>query len=128
MTWLESFAGSEVEEKLFRHLRVLYGKAFVESLSEEFKLLRQRGQESMVQHALEMLKKRFCDVAVFMREMKVRFSRWYNKRHQRKETLWMDRFRSVLVEGKGDPLLTMAAYIDLNPVWAGIVDDPKDCR
>ncbi len=34
----------------------------------------------------------------------------------------------MLVEGQGNPLQTMAAYIDLNPVRAGIVDDPKDYR
>jgi putative transposase len=33
-----------------------------------------------------------------------------------------------LVEGKGNALQTMAAYIDLNPVRAGIVSDPKDYR
>ena len=60
--------------------------------------------------------------------MKERFSRWFNKRRGRRGTLWMDRFKSVLVEGKGEPLLTMAAYIDLNPVRAGLVKDPKDYR
>jgi hypothetical protein len=40
----------------------------------------------------------------------------------------MDRFKSVLVEGKGEALRTMAAYIDLNPVRAGLVTDPKDYR
>jgi hypothetical protein len=34
----------------------------------------------------------------------------------------------VLVEGAGQALTTMAAYIDLNPVRAGIVQDPKDYR
>ena len=34
----------------------------------------------------------------------------------------------MLVEGEGNPLQTMAAYIDLNPVRAGLVDDPKDYR
>ncbi len=29
---------------------------------------------------------------------------------------------------KGNPLQTMAAYIDLNPVRAGLVEDPKDYR
>jgi hypothetical protein len=33
-----------------------------------------------------------------------------------------------MVEGKGEPLHTMAAYIDLNPVRAGLVEDPKDYR
>jgi len=36
----------------------------------------------------------------------------------------MDRFKSVL----GEALRTMAAYIDLNPVRAGLVKDPKDYR
>ncbi|MBL9132489.1 MAG: chemotaxis protein CheW, partial [Verrucomicrobiaceae bacterium] len=52
----------------------------------------------------------------------------FNKRRGRKGTLWMDRFKSVLVEGKGEALRTMAAYIDLNPVRAGLVKDPKDYR
>ncbi len=26
--------------------------------------------------------------------------RWYNKRHERKGTLWMERYKSVLVEGR----------------------------
>lgn len=34
----------------------------------------------------------------------------------------------MLVEGQGNPLQTMAAYIDLNPVRAGLVKDPKDYR
>jgi hypothetical protein len=43
-------------------------------------------------------------------------------------TLWAERFKSVLVEGQGNSLQTMAAYIDLNPVRAGLVVDPKDYR
>lgn len=42
--------------------------------------------------------------------------------------MWEDRFRSVLVEGRGHALRTMAAYIDLNPVRAGLCEDPKDYR
>jgi putative transposase len=43
-------------------------------------------------------------------------------------TLWEDRYKSVLVEGKTFALATMAAYIDLNAVRAGLVTDPKDYR
>ena len=53
---------------------------------------------------------------------------WYNRNHQRYGTLWAERFKSVLVEGKSGVMRTMAAYIDLNPVRAGLVDDPKDYR
>ena len=68
------------------------------------------------------------DVSEYMKTVKQRFSVWYNRSHQRYGTLWADRFKSVLVEGAGNPLQTMAAYIDLNPVRAGLVEDPKDYR
>jgi len=71
---------------------------------------------------------RMGDVSEFMKTLKQRFSIWFNKSHRRFGTLWADRFKSVLVEGAGNPLQTMAAYIDLNPVRAGIVEDPKDYR
>jgi hypothetical protein len=72
---------------------------------------------------LQRFKDRFCDVSLFTKELKERFSRWFNKQNGRRGTLWMDRFKSVLVEGEA-ALATMAAYIDLNPVRAGITDDP----
>jgi hypothetical protein len=63
-----------------------------------------------------------------MKVLKQRFSVWYNRSHERFGTLWAERFKSVLVEGKGNALQTVAAYIDLNPVRAGLVEDPKDYR
>jgi len=68
------------------------------------------------------------DVSQFMKLLKQRFSIWFNRTHNRHGTLWSERFKSVLVEGNGNVLSTMAAYIDLNPVRAGLVDDPKDYR
>ena len=52
---------------------------------------------------------------------------WHNRRQGRKGTLWEKRFKSVLVES-GQALVTMATYIDLNPVRAGLVEDPKEYR
>ena len=74
------------------------------------------------------LSARMGDVSAFMKTVKQRFSVWYNKRHERYGTLWADRFKSVLVEGDSRALATVAAYIDLNPVRAGIVEDPADYR
>ena len=62
-----------------------------------------------------------------MKELKERFSRWFNKRHGRRWTLWQERYRSILVED-GEALRTISAYLYLNPVRAGLVDDPKDYR
>ena len=126
--WLERFAGTDGEEKLLAHLRTLYSKAYIDLLRTEITLLRQQGLESLVQVKLDAIKRRFCDLSIYVKEVKERFSRWFNKRRQRRGTLWMDRYKSVIVEGKGEPLQTMATYIDLNPVRAGLVDDPKDYR
>jgi len=71
---------------------------------------------------------RMGDVSEFMKTLKQRFSVWFNRKHDRFGTLWSERFKSVLVEGEGNPLQTMAAYIDLNAVRAGLVGDPKDYR
>ncbi|HEY1052489.1 MAG TPA: chemotaxis protein CheW, partial [Prosthecobacter sp.] len=127
-TWLRRFEGPEGEARLFEHLRVLYSKAYLGLLREDLKDLRERGMAALAQERIDALKERFCDLSLFVKEVKERFSRWYNKRHGRRGTLWMDRFKSVLVEGKGEALRTMAAYIDLNPLRAGLVKDPKDYR
>lgn len=66
------------------------------------------------------------NMSAFVGELKQRFSQWYNRRNDRQGTLWESRFKSVLVEGAEQALLTMAAYIDLNPLRAGLVPDPKD--
>lgn len=68
------------------------------------------------------------DLSPFMRLVKQRFSTWFNRSHNRYGTLWSERFKSVLVEAKSGILQTMAAYIDLNAVRAGLVSDPKDYR
>jgi hypothetical protein len=61
--------------------------------------------------------------------VKQRFSIWFNQNHSRFGTLWAERFTSTVVEGNHHfAMQTVAAYIDLNPVRAGIVKDPKDYR
>jgi hypothetical protein len=63
-----------------------------------------------------------------MKTLKQRFSVWFNRTHKRYGTLWSERFKSVLVEACPRALATVAAYIDLNPVRAQLVQDPKDYR
>lgn len=127
--WLKRFetkAGEPEEageERLLTHLSAVYSKAFLKQLRQELKGFRDRGMDDEATKLLQRFKDRFCDVSLFVKELKERFSRWFNKQNGRRGTLWMDRFKSVCVEGEA-ALATMAAYIDLNPVRAGIVDDP----
>jgi putative transposase len=54
-----------------------------------------------------------------------RYVRHFNDTHGRTGTLWEGRYRSTLVE-KDRYLLTCMAYIDLNPVRAGMVERARD--
>jgi putative transposase len=55
------------------------------------------------------------------------YVRGFNLRHGRTGTLWEGRFRSCLVESDRY-LLSVIRYIELNPVRAGLVDDPIEFR
>ena len=70
---------------------------------------------------------RMHDLSEFMKTLLQRFTRWFNRVHERSGTLWEERFKSVIVES-GIAARTMAAYIDLNPVRAGMVADPAEYR
>ena len=72
--------------------------------------------------------KRMYSLSEFMGCVKQRFTRWHNAQTGRRGTIWEERFGSVVVEEEERALRTMAAYIDLNPVRAGMVEDPADYR
>lgn len=72
--------------------------------------------------------RRMGDISQFLKELKQRFSQWHNLRQGRHGTLWEERFKSVLVGADGSALSTIAAYIDLNPVRAGLVANPSAYR
>jgi hypothetical protein len=66
-----------------------------------------------------------------MKTFKQRFTIWFNRNHNRFGPLWAERFTSTIIEGAlnhHSALQMVAAYIDLNPVRAGLVRDPKDYR
>ena len=69
---------------------------------------------------------RMGDVSQFMKEYKETVSLWYNHQTGRKGTLWMERYTCVVFDDDPEVLQALAAYIDLNPVRAGIVKDPAD--
>jgi putative transposase len=67
---------------------------------------------------------------LFNNHLRVWDKLYYNSNHDRRGsgTLWHDRFKSVLVEESESAQVTVAAYIDLNPVRAGMVEDAKEYR
>jgi putative transposase len=76
---------------------------------------------------IEMGRRRLCSLSEFMRSFKQSFGRYFNKKHNRKGYFWGDRYKSVIVQ-EGRTLINLLAYIDLNPIRAGIVEKPEDYR
>jgi putative transposase len=149
-------AGGISDEELFRRLAAFYSEAQVAEVVKEMEdavVVRARGEFELphvddegvpltpgqelameTQQAARQVEeirsryiRRMHDLSEFMKSLLERFTKWFNRTHSRSGTLWEDRFKSVIVES-GTAARTMAAYIDLNPVRAGMVHDPADYR
>ena len=118
------------DKELLDRYRSYYGNAKVPlstySVEELGAILARGGQEA--EAARRRILSRMGDLPSFMRELKQRFSIWFNHQHGTKGTIWAARYKSLIVEDTPESLTRVAAYIDLNPVRAEIVSDPKDYR
>jgi putative transposase len=63
--------------------------------------------------------------ALLMKHMGQLHSQYFNKLYERTGSLWEGRFRSCLVQTE-DYLLTCYCYVELNPVYAGMVRHSGD--
>ncbi|SDB36051.1 REP element-mobilizing transposase RayT [Desulfonatronum thiosulfatophilum] len=78
-------------------------------------------------HQVQDYRRRLVNLGAFMKDIKQGFTRYFNKRRNRKGFFWGDRFKSVIVQ-EGASLVNLLAYVDLNPVRAGLVQKPEDYR
>jgi len=62
-------------------------------------------------------------VSLLMQSLGRRYVQYFNRRHERTGTLWEGRFRSCMVQAE-DYVIELYRYIELNPVRAGMVNDP----
>ena len=114
------------DEVFLTKLRAMYTKEYfreIELMLHQFRT----GAEKNDKAAEELKAKFTCrmyDISEFMKGVKQRFSTWFNKKHDRVGTLWESRFKSVLVES-GYATRVISAYIDLNPIRAGMVSRPE---
>ena len=137
----------EDDAAFFDRLRHLYSPDAVEEIEKLLELIRTtpnpdqtggndadrnaehlRWKEKQIVRLKQPYLDRMHDLSCFVGELKQRISQWYNLKNDRKGPLWEDRFKSVLVQGTPGVLATVAAYIDLNAVRAGIVREPKEWR
>jgi REP element-mobilizing transposase RayT len=125
--------GGLSNDGLLKRLSALYNEAFVAGVAKELADARKAvyASESGMGEAVEAIHSRFTyrmqDLGEFMKGLLQRFTQWFNRAHSRSGTLWEDRFKSVIVED-GVAARTISAYIDLNPLRAGMVQDPAEYR
>jgi REP element-mobilizing transposase RayT len=116
------------DAELLRRLRFIYEEPVVKSVAESLAATREAGDNEAAERIKRKYTYRMHDLSEFAKNLKQRFSQSYNRRHNRKGTLWVDRFKSLVVQGRRCALATVAGYIDLNAVRARLVGDPKDYR
>ena len=118
------------DEELLRRYTDYYGEGAVPRSvwsPEELRTILANGGHR-AEHARKRILDRMGNLPAFMRELKQRFTIWFNARHGNDGTVWGARYKSVLVEDEVETLAKVSAYIDLNPVRAGIAGDPADYR
>ena len=119
--------GGISDELLLKRLAAIQSTAFVAGVARELHQARQSGNVALAAEIHARHTYRMHSLSEFMKTLLQRFTRWFNRSHERSGTLWEQRYKSVIVES-GIAARTMAAYIDLNPVRAGMVKDPADYR
>jgi putative transposase len=116
------------EAEVLERITGLYGRVRTANVVMELQTLREQERYDEAAVLIYGYTHRMYDLSQYMKMVMQRFTQSYNRRHGRRGPLWEDRFKSILVEGTADALSTMAAYIDLNAVRAGVVEDPKAYR
>jgi len=120
-------AVSMMDIEFLAKMKSMYSAMYFRDIEQMLERLRAAGSAEAVEKFKAKYTCRMFDLSEFMKGLKQRFTQWYNGTHGRRGTLWEGRFKSVLVQN-GYAARVMAAYIDLNPVRAGMVGMPENYK
>jgi REP element-mobilizing transposase RayT len=112
--------------EVFLRLGQAYPRDRVEAIRGRYDELAAGGRVEEAERHLDVFRRRMYDLSEFMKMVKQRFTQWYNREYERSGTLWEARYKCYVVERERGSLRQVAAYIDLNPVAAGMVSDPGE--
>ncbi|MCL5421595.1 MAG: transposase [Nitrospirae bacterium] len=62
-----------------------------------------------------------------MKGINLTYARHYKRKYNNTGHFWQDRYKSIIIS-KDDYLLACGSYVELNPVRAKIVEDPKEYK
>ena len=65
------------------------------------------------------------DCLKIMKGINLAYAQHYKRRYSHTGHFWQDRYKSIIIS-KDEYLLACGSYVELNPVRAKIVEDPKD--
>ena len=116
--------GAELE----RRVRALYGPERSAKVFRQWVQWEKAGSGERVEADKNRFRARMYDLSQFCKTFKEAYTQSYNRRHGNTGTIWEGRFKSILVEGACRALMAVGAYIHLNPVRAGMVEDPALAR
>ena len=91
--------GGISDEILLKRLAVLYPENFVKAVADELSAARSEeglvnGNEVRVKEIHKRFTPRMHDLSKFMQGLLIRFTKWFNRKHDRSGTLWEERFKS----------------------------------
>lgn len=123
------------EDELLERMMLLYGNtatwsnnATVPEIKTRWERLRKEGDLETVEKEQAVYRRRMGDLTQFVQNLKQRFGASLRAGKNLTGTIWSQRYSSVVVEGSAETLSIISAYIDLNPVRAGLVSDPRDYK
>lgn len=110
------------DEEVRRRMQHIYSSKRIAEFDRVIEDRLEAGDAAFEVRFYDEMRQRMYDLSSFVKDIKLRFSKWYNAVQERTGTLWEERFRCSLLEGNGNILKRVAAYIELNPIRAGIAD------
>lgn len=119
--------GKIPDDEVLRRMRYVCSGRVMAGIEKELKA----GSEGAVhpeEDLLDRQRRRMFDLSEFMKDLQVRFSRFYNENHDRRGTLWENRYRIILVDEDREAVSQVASWIELNPVRAGLANHPGNYR
>ena len=67
------------------------------------------------------------NLAEIMKGINISYAQYFKKRYGHIGHFWQDRYKSIIIS-RDNYLLACGSYVELNPVRAKVVEDPRDYR